>query len=64
MKKETVAVIVLIIVLLSLLGSCMGDSEYETAGKEFGSWVNEGPENWSDTEREYFNNFMEWSDKN
>lgn len=61
--KAIVGVLLILIVISILFGSCVGDSEYEKAGKEFGSWVNKGPENWSDTEKEYFNNFMDWADK-
>ena len=65
MEKKTVLwTIVIIISILVLFGSCSEDSEYERAGKEFGSWVNKGPENWSKTEKQYFNDFMDWADKN
>ena len=63
-KKAILGVILVFAVLGVLFGGCTEDSEYEKAGKEFGSWVNKGPENWSDTEKKYFNDFMEWSDKN
>lgn len=56
--------VIAVIVLLGLLGSCAGDTEYERAGKEFGSWVNTDPSGWTDTQKNYFNDFMEWSDNN
>ena len=64
MKKSSILLIAIFILFLALLGSCMEDSEYEKAGKNFDSWVNKGPENWSDTEKQYFNDFMDWADKN
>ena len=63
-KKGIVIAIIVIVFLLILLGSCAGDSEYEQAGKEFGSWINKDPKSWSDTQKDYFNNFMDWADKN
>ena len=63
-KKSGLWAIVIIVLVLALLGICSEDSEYERAGKEFGSWVNKGPENWSKTEKQYFNDFMDWADKN
>lgn len=63
-KKTIIWAIVIIILVFGLLGSCTENTEYEKAGKEFGTWVNKGPENWSDAEKQYFNDFMEWSDKN
>ena len=63
-KGKVIVGVLIVIAILWLIGSCSEDSEYERAGKEFGSWVNEGPENWSDTEKQYFNDFMDWADKN
>lgn len=62
--KAVLGVIIVLAAIAMIFGSCAGDSEYEKAGKEFGSWVNDNPENWSDTEKEYFNDFMDWTDKN
>lgn len=56
-------VAIIIICLLGLLGSCMPDSEYETAGKTFGTWIKTDPRKWTDTQTDYFNNFMDWADK-
>ncbi len=64
MKSEKIIAIIGVLLFLGLLGSCVGDSEYERAGKEFSTWVNKDPNTWSDTEKEYFNNFMDWADKN
>ena len=55
-------VVIIIVILLALLGSCAPDSEYEKAGKEFGSWINTDPNKWTDTQKTYFNNFMDWAD--
>ena len=54
--------IVIVVILLALIGSCGGESEYERAGNEFSSWVNTDPNGWTDTQKDYFINFMEWSD--
>lgn len=64
MNGKNIFITIIIVVLLGLFGSCSEDSEYETAGKTFGSWVNSDPNTWSDTEKEYFNDFMNWADKN
>lgn len=61
MKKFII--VTLSILMVGLLSSCM-ESEYERAGKEFGSWVNTDPNKWTKTQKDYFNNFMDWSDKN
>lgn len=62
--KEILATVMIIILLLALIGSCSEESEYEKAGKNFGTWARRDPKTWSDTEKEYFNNFMDWEDKN
>lgn len=62
-KKVIIGIVLAFVAMAALFGSCSEDSEYERAGKEFGSWVNKGPENWSNTEKEYFNNFMDWANK-
>ena len=65
MDKYKIIGIVAVIVLFILLGSCFGGkSEYEEAGETFGQWVNSDPNDWTDTQKDYFNDFMEWSDKN
>ena len=61
MKKFIVLFISLI--TIATLSGCV-ESEYERAGKEFGSWVNTDPHKWTDTQKDYFNNFMDWADKN
>jgi|GEM_PF-1442616 len=64
-KKLVLAVVVVIIVVLGLAHACsLGDTEYEKAGKEFGSWANTDPNKWTDTQKDYFNNFTDWADKN
>ena len=41
-----------------------GKSDYERAGKEFNSWINEDPRTWTDTEKQYLDDLIEWADKN
>lgn len=53
----------LIILLLAIIGGSM-ESDYERAGKEFETWIGEDPSTWTDTEKQYFNDFWEWADKN
>ena len=60
--KKFVVLLVLLMTIAAFSGC--GDSEYERAGKEFGSWVNKGPSKWTNTQKEYFNDFMDWADKN
>ena len=62
-KKALFSTIAIIVFVAALLGSCMEDSEYERAGKEFGSWVNKNPSSWTDTQKDYFNDFMDWADE-
>ena len=62
--KGIIATIICFLLFLGLLGSCGEDSEYEKAGKTFGSWINSDPNTWSDTEKQYFNDFMSWADGN
>lgn len=62
--KGIIITIACVLLLFGLIGSCSEDSEYERAGKEFGTWVNTDPRGWTDTQKNYFNDFMEWSDKN
>ena len=35
------------------------ESDYEKAGKEFDTWIGEDPSTWTDTEKQYFNDFWE-----
>lgn len=62
-SKIVIVVILAVIVLLSVFG-CGPRNDYERAGREFGTWINEDPSTWTDTERKYFNDFLEWADKN
>lgn len=64
MNKKGLILTVAVVLFLGLLGSCGSDSEYEKAGKEFGTWVNTDPNGWTDTQKDYFNDFMDWADKN
>jgi len=64
-KGKVILAIVAVLLFLGLIGkSCGATSEYEEAGNNFGQWMREDPSTWSDTEKQYFNDFMEWSDKN
>lgn len=63
-NKSAVIGVIIMVLVLSLLSGCVGDSEYETAGKTFGSWGKNNPSTWTDTQKSYFNNFMDWADKN
>ena len=51
------------IIVLAMIGGGM-ESDYEKAGKEFETWIGEDPRTWTDTEKQYFNDFMDWADKN
>lgn len=62
MLKKLILVVVSVMAI-GLLSGCV-ESEYERAGKEFGSWVNTDPNKWTDTQKDYFNDFMDWADKN
>lgn len=60
-KKGSGWVWVLIALLfLGLLGSMMGDSDYEKAGKSYGSWVSTDPKTWTTTQKNFYNNFNKW----
>ena len=63
MNKDKWIGIIGVILFLALLGSCFGGkSEYEEAGETFGQWVNSDPNDWTDTQKDYFNNvFDHWS---
>ena len=64
MKKNAIWSIIIVICLIFLISSCSTDSEYERAGKEFGTWANRSPSSWTDTQKQYFNDFWEWTNKN
>lgn len=59
----TAIVIGIILIVLVAIGGGI-ESDYERAGKEFETWVNEDPRTWSDTEKQYFEDFWEWMDEN
>lgn len=64
MEKTGWLAVIVIIILFGLFGKIStGDSEYETAGKTFSTWVNTDPNKWTNTQKNYFNNFMDWADK-
>ena len=64
-KGKTIIAIIVILIIIGVLGkACGATNEYEEAGNSFGQWIREDPNTWSDTEKQYFNDFMEWSDKN
>lgn len=56
--------IIIAIILFVLALSQVEESDYEKAGKEFETWINEDPSTWTDTERQYFNDFWEWTNEN
>ncbi len=63
MKNDGWIVLLVIIVLFALLGSC-SKSEYEETGDTFSSWIRKYSSTWADTQTYYFNNFMELADEN
>ena len=58
-----IAIIIFAVILIALLCSGGTESEYEKAGEEFESWIGDDPRTWSDTEKQYFNDFWEWADE-
>lgn len=54
---------IICLIILFLIGSSQ-ESEYEQAGNSFSTWVNTDPNDWTDTQREYYNNFRDWADNN
>lgn len=64
MKKNAIWSIIIVICLIFLISSCSTDSEYERAGKEFGTWASKNPSSWTDTQKQHFNDFGEWANKN
>lgn len=70
-KKSNMGCLISVIIAGIILGllligadSAGGGSDYEKAGKEFGTWMQKDPSTWTDTQKDYFNDFWEWSDKN
>ena len=59
----SIIIFIVILVLIAVVGGG-NESEYETAGKEFETWIGEDPRTWTDTEKQYFEDFWEWTDKN
>lgn len=59
----TAIIILIIILVLAMIGSGI-ESDYERAGKEFETWIGEDPRTWTDTEKQYFEDFWQWADKN
>ena len=55
-------IIIAIVLVLAMAGGTE-DSEYEKAGKEFETWMKEDPRTWSDTEKQYLDDLMKWSDE-
>lgn len=56
-------IVFIVIILLAVIGSGI-EGDYEKAGEEFETWISEDPRTWTDTEKQYFNDFWEWSSKN
>lgn len=57
-----IAIFVIILILSMITGT--KDNDYKRAGKSFGTWSNQSPQTWTNTQRKYFNDFWEWNDKN
>lgn len=59
------AIIVSFFLIIALLaaGGSGKESKYEKAGKEFDTWIGQDPQTWTDTEKQYFDDFWEWADK-
>ena len=56
---------IIFLIVLGLLGMLFGeDTEYEKAGKTFGTWIKTDPNKWTNTQKDYFNDFMDWADRN
>lgn len=62
-KGCLISIVILVLLVLSALFSGT-ENEYEKAGKEFSTWTKEDPRTWTDTEKQYFNDFWEWADQN
>lgn len=62
-KKGWIGIIAALVVFMTLLSGCF-ESEYEKAGKEFNTWIKKDPRSWTDTQKKYYNDFMDWADKN
>lgn len=56
-------IVFIVIILLAVIGSGI-EGDYEKTGEEFETWISEDPRTWTDTEKQYFNDFWEWSSKN
>lgn len=57
-----IIVAVVLIILMALSGGT--ESEYEKAGKTFDTWTKQDPSTWTDTQKDYMNDFFDWMDKN
>lgn len=58
-----IGAIIVIILLLAMIGSCNRPSK-EAEQFRFQQQMQKDPATWTKQERDYFNAFMEWSDKN
>ncbi len=62
MKKMICVMSFAIALFLFALCGC-AESEYSKAGKDFDNWIKDDPKTWTDTEKRYYNDFMDWVDK-
>lgn len=65
--KKYVLYIIIILLFASLISggfSSCNETDYEKAEKEFRTWSKNDPNTWTDAQKEYFNNFLNWSYKN
>ena len=62
-KKTIVLIVIAVLILLGIVGSCSSESEYEKAQKNFSSWSKKDPDSWSDSEKQVFNDYIDWLGK-
>lgn len=55
-------IVFIVIILLAVIDGGI-ESDYEKEGDEFETWIGEDPRTQTNTEKQYFNNFGEWSNK-
>lgn len=61
-KKRLIALTSVAVLCSVMLSGCV-KNEYQEAGENFKSWINTDPDTWSDAEKQYYNDFMDWVDK-
>lgn len=60
-----IVVVIIVITILAVLQPIIfgTTTEYEKAGKEFGTWIKKDPSTWTETQREYYGNYADWISK-